>query len=81
VLANPPWSTTVVAKVALVDTCTRYDVAPVEALQFNVGFVATPVAVLVGETRVGADGIALVVKLHTLDHALVPATFVAFTRQ
>jgi hypothetical protein len=54
----------------------------VEAFQLNVGVVETPVALLAGEARVGADGAAkTVVKLRTEDQGLVPPAFVAFTRQ
>jgi hypothetical protein len=67
----------------LVETCTRYDVAPVEAFHVNVTFVATPVAPLAGVDNTGAVGGngTAVVKFHVLEKALVPALFVAFTRQ
>jgi hypothetical protein len=81
VLDTPLWSRIVVEKSALAETCTRYDVAPVEAFQVSVGFAETPVALFAGEESVGAAGGEAVVKLHTLDQALVPAAFVAFTRQ
>ncbi len=69
----------------LVETWTRYVVAPVEAFQRSVGVLETFVAPLAGETSVGAAGAVpppeAVVKLHTLDQSLVPAEFDAFTRQ
>jgi len=58
----------VVEKPALVETCSRYDAAPVEALQLKAGFVGTPVAAFDGEASVGAAGAAtIVVKLHELE--------------
>jgi hypothetical protein len=78
----PLWSMTVVANAALVETCIRYDVALFAAFQLNAGVVETPAVVLVGEINVGIAGAATtVVKLHTLDHPLVPPTFAALTRQ
>ena len=69
-------------KLGLVDTCNRYDVAPSEAFHLNVGLVDIPVAPSEGDASVGADGGAtMVAKLHTAEYGLVPAAFVAFTRQ
>ena len=48
----------VVEKSEAVETCNPYEVAPVEAFQLKVGFMATPVAPFAGETRVGAAGVA-----------------------
>jgi hypothetical protein len=81
VLAIPLWSTKVAENVGLVDTCTRYEVAPFEAFQIRSAFVATSVAPFTGELSVGGDGTLFVVKLRTLDQALVPPAFVALTRQ
>ena len=79
----PSWLTIVVAKLELVETCTRYDVAPVEAFQLKtVGVVDTPVSPSAGERSVGTAGTATtVVKLRTVENGLVPAAFVAFNRQ
>lgn len=67
----------------LVETCKRYDVASVEAFQVKVGGRDTLLALLDGDTRVGADGGAgaAAVKLQTADQALVPMLLVALTRQ
>ena len=78
----PLESTTVVENDGLVDTCNLYDVAPLEAFQLKLGLVETPVAPLAGEANAGAESAAtVVVKLHTLDQALVLPALVAFTRQ
>ena len=50
------WFTTVVANDGSVETCTAYDVAPVDAFHVNVGFVATPVAPLAGVANTGGAG-------------------------
>ena len=56
--------------------------APGELFQLSVGLVEIPVAPSDGEASVGAGGPPeIVVKLQTVDHALVPPVFVAFTRQ
>ena len=52
----PLWSITREEKLELVDTCTRYDVAPLEALQVSVGAGEIPVAPLAGEPRTGGSG-------------------------
>jgi hypothetical protein len=72
---------TVTANVLLVETCTRYVFAPTDAFQLNVGFVDWLVARFSGAINTGANGAALVVKLHTVEYALVPAEFFVFTRQ
>ena len=75
-------STTVVLNVLLVETCTRYDVAPDEAFHDTVSDVGWLVAPFAGETRVGAEGASgIVPKLHAAEKALVPPTFFALTRQ
>jgi hypothetical protein len=74
-------SNTVTAKVLLVETCRRYVAAPAEAFQVNVGLVATLTAASRGATKTGAAGGAIVVKLHTLEYALVPPEIFEFTRQ
>lgn len=66
----PPWSIIAEENVGLVATCTRYDVAPAEGLQLNVGLVETPVAPFAGEVNVGAP--SPVVKLQVGDQLLVP---------
>jgi hypothetical protein len=59
-----------------------YVAAPATVLQLNVGEVDWLTALFVGAARDGAIGVAtIVVKLHTLDHALVPPAFVALTSQ
>jgi len=76
------WLDTVVAKLVDVDTRTLYDVAPATVLQLRVGEVDWLTALFNGNARYGATGVAMiVVKLHTLDHALVPPAFVALTSQ
>ena len=79
----PLWSTTSGVKLELVETCNRYEVAPLEGFQLKVGLVETPVAMSAGEASSGAAGAAptTVVKLQTPEYALVPPAFVAFTRQ
>jgi len=78
----PLWSTTVVEKVELVESCNRYEVAPVETFQLNVGLVDTPVVSFAGDTSVGATGAVItVVKLQVFDQPLVPTAFIALTRQ
>jgi hypothetical protein len=63
------------------DTCTRYDVAPLDAFQLSVGFVET-VAPFNGASSVGgAGGGGIVVNDQVGDQLLVPAMFAAFTRQ
>jgi hypothetical protein len=59
----------VLAKERLVDTCNRYEVAPVEEFQLSVGLVGTPVEPSEGEESVGAGGLAspAVVKLHAAE--------------
>lgn len=55
-----------------------------DAFHCNDGFIVTPAAPLTGDVRTGTDGgelAATVEKLAMEDHALVPDTFVAFTRQ
>ena len=83
--AIPLISRTNVENAEPVDTCSLYEVAPVEALQLIVGFVATPVVPFAGEASTGAGGMtgaeADVVKLQTDDHALEPAVLLALTRQ
>jgi hypothetical protein len=44
-----------VVKPELVDTCKRYEVAPVEVLQVREGLVEIPVAPLDGDESVGGD--------------------------
>ena len=72
-----------VAKPGSVETCTLYEVAPLEAFQVKVGLLETFVVPLTGELRVGANGVlpAVVVKLKLPDHELVPPVLVAFTLQ
>ena len=78
----PLWLTTVVEKDETVETCSPYDVAPLEALQVRVGLVEIPVAPFDGDASVGAAGGAIaVMKLHAAEYGLVPPAFEAFTRQ
>jgi hypothetical protein len=57
-----------------------YVVAPAAANHWNIGSKDTPVALFNGATSTGACGAAtIVVKSHTVDHALVPPVFVAST--
>jgi len=45
-----------VEKLELVETCSPYEVAPLEAFQLRVGLVETPVAAFEGDTSVGGIG-------------------------
>jgi hypothetical protein len=57
-------------------------VAVADAPQVSVRLEACPVALLAGAVNTGAAGPAMpVVKLNVLEYALVPAAFVALTRQ
>ena len=59
-----------------------YEVAPEEAFHDRVGAMEMFFALFVGELRLGAaGGFGIVVKLLTLENELVPAGFVAETRQ
>ena len=59
-----------------------YVAASVAASQLSVGFTATPMAPSAGDERVGTAGNAIiVVKLRVAEKSLVPAEFVALTRQ
>ena len=78
---EPSQTTVPVVKLEVVDTCNLYDVAPLAAFQLNVGVSDCPVAPFTGDASVGAAGGLPVVKLHVLDHRLVPAAFFALTRQ
>ena len=63
-------STTVVLNVLLVETCTRYDVAPDEAFHDTVSDVGWLVAPFAGESNVGAGGgvaAVVVVKLQNVE--------------
>lgn len=74
--------TTVEANSESVDSCTLYDVAPVEEFQPRFTVVGWPVAPLVGAASVGAAGTeGTVVKFRVLEYALVPPAFFAFTLQ
>lgn len=75
-------STTVVKNEELIETCSRYEVALVEALQVKVGFTATPVAPSEGERSAGGEGGATIVaKLRVAEKRLEPPSFFALTRQ
>ena len=54
-------SIAVVANVALVETCKRYEIAEAEAFHDMVGLVEIPAALLAGLARVGAKGALCVV--------------------
>jgi hypothetical protein len=60
-----------VLNVELVDTCTRYDVAPLDAFQLKVGEVDWFGAPVAGDASEGVPGAAgkpnVVVKLHTVE--------------
>lgn len=55
-IVNPAWSAIVVANTELVETCTRYELAPLTAFQLNSGVILTPVAPLTGVASTGALG-------------------------
>jgi hypothetical protein len=74
-------SSIVVANVELVDTWSRYDVAPVDAFHVKVGFVATPVAPLAGVARTGGAGGVAVVKLNAPENELGTPPLEALTCQ
>ena len=79
---RPLWSETVAAKSDAVDTCRRYEVAPVTAFQLSVGEAEAFTSLSSGVINVGADGrLTTVVKLLVEDHALAPPAFFALTRQ
>jgi hypothetical protein len=74
----------VVPNAESVESWRWYDVAPVDAFQVNVVFVATPVAPLFGVDKTGTAGGDCgvnVVKLQEAEYGLGPAAFIAFTRQ
>ena len=74
--------TIVGVKLAFVETAHVYDTAPADAVQIIVGLNATSAAPFAGAFSVGGDGGATrVVNDDVADQALVPAEFVAFTRQ
>ena len=80
----PLWSTRAVANVELVETCSRYDVAPLDAPHCSETAVLIAVAPFAGNDRTGVAGTfaaAMVVKDEPADHALVPAVLEALTRQ
>ena len=58
-----------VEKLELVETCNRYDVAPLEGFHIKMGSVETFVAPFAGEANLGAEGAAaaMVVKLHAVE--------------
>lgn len=66
-------------KETVIETCNRYDVAPPEAFQVNVGFIGTPVDPSAGDASNGAARV--VINRRTLDQSLVPLAFDALTRQ
>jgi len=70
-------------KSEVLDTWSRYVIAPMEAFHTKTGPAETPIAMFGGESNIGAAGAgpATVVKFQTVEYALVPAAFVAFTRQ
>jgi hypothetical protein len=75
-------SNAVEVKVEFVETCRRYEVAPVEAPQFRVGVTGTPVAASKGLLRAGVAGrVPIVVKLHGFVKLLAAVVFDALTRQ
>jgi hypothetical protein len=67
----PLWLMSIVEKLELLETCSWYDVAPLEAFQVNVGLGEIPVAPFKGEASVGAAGgfplPSLVVKLQEIE--------------
>ena len=65
-----------------VATCSLYVDTPAEAFHVRVGLIDMPVAPSEGVASVGTAGAAtIVVKLRYVEYALVPAVFVAYTRQ
>ena len=70
------------AKSDAVDTCRRYDVAPLTAFQLRVGETDAFTSLSRGVISVGAAWmLTTVVKLLVEDHALTPPVFFALTRQ
>jgi hypothetical protein len=67
------------------ETCSLYVVAPVDGFHWSVTGLGWPVAPAKGEPSVGTDGNTgagtMVVKFHTAEKALLPALFLALTRQ
>jgi hypothetical protein len=78
-------SSTVVVKFELVETCSRYDVAPVDAPQLSVGLSGIPVAPSAGNASVGTDGAVgaevIVVKFQVPENVLHAVTFPDLTCQ
>ena len=73
VVVNVGSLTMVVPNAGSVETCRWYDVARAAAYQLNVNDVGWFVAPSDGKESTGVGGAAtIVVKLHSLDHALVP---------
>ena len=61
-------STIVVKKLGSMESWSRYEVAPLDTFQRNVGVRETPVVPFGGKTSVGAAGGAtIVVKCHTVE--------------
>jgi hypothetical protein len=75
-------SNTRFVKAELVDTCTWYEVAPVDADQLSASDVGWFRAPFAGAESIGAGGAAaIVVKLHALEYALDPPLLLALTCQ
>jgi hypothetical protein len=85
VVGIPLMTTAVVKKLALVETCSWYDIAPLTAFHDRLGFIGMLVVPFAGESSVGArngaSGVSVVVKLQIAEGTLVPPVFAAVTRQ
>ena len=75
------WSNIIVPNPASDATCNRYDIAPNDEFQFNVGLVTVPTVPFNGLDKTGARIELLVVKLQIALNAVVPLLVVEFTRQ
>jgi hypothetical protein len=82
VVVSAASSNTRFVKAELVDTCTWYEVAPVDADQLSASEVGWFRAPFAGAESTGAGGAAaIVVKLHAVEYALDPPALAAFTCQ
>lgn len=82
VKVSPFWSRTGVAKSDVVDTCKRYDSAPLSVFQLSVGDRETFSSLSGGKFSAGPTvRIGTVVKLLERDQAPAPPAFIPLTRQ
>ena len=73
--------TMIVPNVGSVPICNVYDVAPITAVQTNVGVLDTRVAESAGNNWTGAGGACVVVKRNIEENGPMPPTFFPLTLQ